>query len=140
MRCRRDRGSPSHSLGDITRKSQLKLYAVRIFVRKWEESCDFYRDKVKLPERFRNDDIGWAEYDLGGPCIGVQYVDEEDEEGKDLVGRTVGVSLQVDNIDESYKELKSRGVEFLAPPEKQEWGGTLAFFKDPDGNVLTLIG
>jgi hypothetical protein len=29
---------------------------------------------------------------------------------------------------------------FHAPPEKQEWGGTLAHLKDSAGNVLTLVG
>ena len=117
----------------------MKLYAVRIFVRKWEESCAFYRDILKLPERFRNDELGWAEYDLGGPCIGVEYVHENDEEGMQLVGRIVGASLQVDDIELLYRDLQSRGVEFIAPPETQAWGGVLAFFKDPDGNVLTLL-
>ena len=93
-----------------------------------------------LPERFRSDEAGWAEYDLGGPCLGIEYVHENDSEGKHLIGRTVGVSLQVDDIETSYSELLSRGVEFIAPPEKQNWGGVLAFFKDPDGNILTLLG
>jgi predicted enzyme related to lactoylglutathione lyase len=34
----------------------------------------------------------------------------------------------------------AKGVHFTAPPEKQEWGGTLAHFEDPAGNVLTLVG
>jgi predicted enzyme related to lactoylglutathione lyase len=28
----------------------------------------------------------------------------------------------------------------LAPPEKQPWGGIVAHFRDPDGNVITLLG
>ena len=31
-------------------------------------------------------------------------------------------------------------VSFPEPPEKQAWGGTLAFRRDPDGNILTLVG
>ncbi len=30
--------------------------------------------------------------------------------------------------------------EFTMPPTKQPWGGVLAHLKDPDGNVLTLLG
>lgn len=118
----------------------MKLYAVRIFVRSWNESCDFYREKLKLSERFRDDEAGWAEYDLGGPCFGLQRVDSSDKEGEGLVGRFVGVSLQVEDIEASYHDLQARGIKFTAPPEKQEWGGSLAYFKDPDGNVLTLLG
>jgi hypothetical protein len=28
----------------------------------------------------------------------------------------------------------------LAPPEVMPWGGVLAHLRDPDGNVLTLVG
>jgi hypothetical protein len=52
----------------------------------------------------------------------------------------LGVCLTVGDIRASYAELTKRGVIFDEPPEVQPWGGTLAHFKDPDGNVLTLVG
>ena len=55
-----------------------------------------------------------------------------------MVGRFVGVTLMVDNIEEQYNRLVAKGVEFTGRPEKQHWGGTLAHLKDLDGNVLTL--
>ncbi len=118
----------------------MKLYAVRIFVRRLPEACAFYGETLGLAERYRNDDIGWAEFDLGGPCFGIERVQPGDAEGEALVGRFVGVSLQVDDIDATHQSLKAKGVEFTAPPEKQPWGGALAHFKDPDGNRLTLLG
>jgi len=30
-------------------------------------------------------------------------------------------------------------VEFTSEPTTQPWGGTIATFRDPDGNVLTLM-
>ncbi len=57
-----------------------------------------------------------------------------------LVGRFVGASIEVDDIDKAYLELAGRGVAFEGPPEKQFWGGTLAHFKDRAGNILTLVG
>lgn len=118
----------------------MELYAVRVFVRQWPQACAFYGETLGLTERFRNDDFGWAEYDLGGPCLGVERVAPGDAEGEALVGRFVGVSLRVDDIESLYQDLTAKGVEFTAPPENQAWGGTLAHFKDPDGNVLTLLG
>lgn len=44
----------------------MKLYAVRIFVRDWPAACKFYGTVLGLPERFRDDGLGWAEYDVGG--------------------------------------------------------------------------
>ena len=118
----------------------MELYAVRIFVRNWDAACDFYGGTLGLAERFRNDAIGWAEYDLGGPCFGIQFVPEDDEDGLQLVGRFVGISLRVDDIESTYIELRDSGVTFTSPPEQQTWGGALAHFTDPDGNVLTLLG
>ena len=118
----------------------MKLYAVRIFVRRFPEACALYGETRGLAERSRNDDIGWAEFDLGGPCFGIERVRPGDAEGEALVGRFVGVSLQADDIDAAYDALTAKGVVFTAPPEKQPWGGALAHFRDPDGNELTLLG
>ena len=48
------------------------------------------------------------------------------------------VRLIVEDIDATYEELKSKGVEFEMTPTKQPWGGTLALFNDPDGNTFYL--
>lgn len=116
----------------------MQLYAVRIFAHDWDHSCAFYRDTLQLQERFRDDEIGWAEYDVGGPCLGLERTETTDEEA--LVGRFVGVSLQVADIDATYRAMLARGVTFTSAPAKQLWGGKLAHFADPNGNVLTLIG
>ncbi|MDQ3118875.1 MAG: VOC family protein [Verrucomicrobiota bacterium] len=42
-----------------------------------------------------------------------------------------------DDIDQTYEELKKRGVEFDGPPEKQPWG-TYAMFTDSEGNRFVL--
>ena len=118
----------------------MKLYAVRVFVRNWPEACAFYGETLGLRERFRSDDMGWAEYELGGPCLGLERVRPGDRDGEALVGRFLGVSLQVEDIDAVYKDLSDKGVRFTAPPERQPWGGTLAHFQDPEGNLLTLLG
>jgi lactoylglutathione lyase len=44
----------------------------------------------------------------------------------------------VQDIDATYTALVAAGVEFDMPPTKQPWGGTLALFKDPDGNIFYL--
>jgi lactoylglutathione lyase len=70
----------------------------------------------------------------------LERVDPSDAEGRALVGRFVGVTLEVPDVLATYEHLVARGVDFVEPPEKQPWGGILAHFRDPDGNVLTLSG
>ena len=32
-----------------------------------------------------------------------------------------------------------QGVQFIREPEEESWGGTVATFSDPDGNILQLL-
>ena len=117
-----------------------ELYAVRIFVRDWKRALDFYANTLGMPVRMANEQLGWAELGIGGAPLALERARPGDPESHGLMGRFVGVSLRVDDVAATYEELRARGVEFVAPPEKQPWGGTLAHFRDPDGNVLTLLG
>ena len=116
-----------------------KLYAIRIFSFNWEESLSFYRDIVEFPLTFSDAEIGWAQFELGPAYLGLERCDPSDEQANELVGRFVGTSIEVDDIQATYDRLLSKGVEFTSEPTKQPWGGTLAHFKDPDGNILTLL-
>lgn len=117
-----------------------KLYAVRIFVTDWERSLAFYSETLEMPILFAAPEMGWAELDTGEAHLAIERVAADDAERASLVGRFAGVSLEVENIQETYATLRSRGVVFDSPPEAQPWGGTLANLRDPDGNILTLLG
>jgi catechol 2,3-dioxygenase-like lactoylglutathione lyase family enzyme len=53
-------------------------------------------------------------------------------------GRGVVVDFLVENVDEIYAFLQSRGVRFTAPPRDYPWGLRTAFFLDPGGYTLTI--
>lgn len=117
-----------------------RLYAVRVFSFRWDDSVEFYRDVVGLPLSFLGQDSGWAQFDLGTASLGLERCDPADPEAREVVGRFVGISIEVGDIHTTYDELVAKGVEFIGPPERQPWGGILAHFKDPDENVITLLG
>ena len=119
---------------------EYKLYAVRIFSFKWEEALAFYRDLMEFPLTFADPDLGWAQFQVGSAYLGLERCDPDDEEAKTLVGRFVGTSIEVDDIQGAYDRLRAKGVVFTGTPTQQVWGGILAHFEDPDGNVLTLLG
>ena len=116
-----------------------QMYAQRIFCFNWQECVSFYKETIGLPVKFEDENMGWAEFDLGGVSFAVERQDQHDAEAQSLVGRFVGMSIQVENIEEVCQELIRKGVEFEGLPAKQPWGGILAHFKDPDGNVITLL-
>lgn len=116
-----------------------RLFAVRVFVTDWERALRFYTETLGMATTFRGDEMGWAQLDTGAAQLALERADSQAlDDG--LVGRFVGVSLMVDDIDKTYQTLCARGVEFLGPPERMPWGGVLAQLRDPDGNVLTLLG
>jgi predicted enzyme related to lactoylglutathione lyase len=51
----------------------------------------------------------------------------------------VTVNLGVDDIHAAYRTLLARGVVFVRPPEREHWGGWVASFRDPDGNLIQLL-
>lgn len=119
----------------------MRIYAVRVFVDDWTGAIDFYRSQLGLTPGFVSDELGWAEFDIGGARLAIERVDADaGVEERALVGRFVGVSLEVDDVVETHRTLSAKGVRFDGPPQRQAWGGTLAQVIDPCGNVLTLMG
>ncbi len=116
------------------------LTVVRLFVHDFERAVRFDTDTLGMTLETRADEFGWAQFATGACSLAVDRLEVSDPEARDLVGRYAGVSLRVPDVDATYRALFARGVEFLAPPETQAWGGTLAHLRDPEGNVLTLMG
>jgi predicted enzyme related to lactoylglutathione lyase len=112
----------------------MELYGVRVFVDDLCVARRFYGEILGLKRRWEfGNAIG---YDLGAELI----VELDDGSEPGLVGRYVGVSIRVDDIQDAFCKLAASGVTLLGSPQKQPWGGTLAHFKDPAGNILTLLG
>ena len=63
---------------------------------------------------------------------------EELENAKKSIGRNTGVWFYSSDIQSTYEELESKGVN-ITKPEKQEWGGTMSLVKDLDGNIFTVL-
>jgi predicted enzyme related to lactoylglutathione lyase len=121
-------------------KVSYDLTVVRLFVHDFEGAVRFYQDTLGMTLETRADELGWAQFATGACALALERLARGDPEAPALVGRYAGVSLRVSDVQATYRVLVERGVQFLAPPEKQAWGGTLAHLRDPEGNVLTLLG
>ena len=49
------------------------------------------------------------------------------------------INLGTARIQETYTILTDKGVSFLREPEQESWGGWIATFTDPDGNIIQLL-
>jgi catechol 2,3-dioxygenase-like lactoylglutathione lyase family enzyme len=110
---------------------------VRLFTDDTARAAAFYRDALGLKEVVS--DEGLAIFDTGSAKLMLEAIDPEDAEGDDLIGRFTGVSFAVADIRGTVSALEAKGVTFDGRPELQPWGGALAHFFDPDGNILTLV-
>jgi predicted enzyme related to lactoylglutathione lyase len=117
----------------------LNADTLRVFVTDLGRATKFYADALGLPQVGGSEEAGCTLFDVGALTLLIEAVPADDLEGAALIGRFVGLSFGVDDMDATITELQLRGVEFGGAPEQQTWGGTLAHFRDPDGNVLTLV-
>lgn len=111
----------------------MKIGYVNIFVTDFGRAVDFFSKTLGLKLTMREDKFGYASFDGGNISFAIAETDDPS-----LVGKHTGIGFIVDDIDKAYDEMKAKGVEFSMPPTKQPWGGTLALFKDPEGNVFYL--
>ena len=111
--------------------------AVRIFTLAFERAYDFYADTLTLTPLARED--GFAMFDTGACKLILESADPDDPEERALVGRFAGLSFTVPDVAASHRELSAKGVVFDGAPEPQPWGGIMAHFQDPDGNIMTLV-
>ncbi|HIM61723.1 MAG TPA: hypothetical protein EYM73_02235 [Dehalococcoidia bacterium] len=100
-----------------------------------EQMFDFYHDVLRLPLHSRHDDF--IAFELGEVRFNIGRHSEVSGASKDPF-RFMS-HLGVDDIHSVAKRLAEAGVEFIREPEQESWGGWVATFKDPDGNLLQLL-
>jgi catechol 2,3-dioxygenase-like lactoylglutathione lyase family enzyme len=131
-----------------------QLTHVQVWVHDQDEALDFYtnklgmevREDVTVPEmgNFRwisvgltgQDDVAITLMDIPGPPV---FEEETRQKIIDLLARGAsgGLFFTTDNAQQSYEELKGRGVEFTQEPTEQPYGID-AGFRDPSGNHFRM--
>ena len=76
----------------------------------------------------------WIELSIPGAPTGVVLFTME---GGLQPGHQLNLAFWSDDVEATFRTLKTRGVEFIKEPKKESWG-TSAIFKDPDGNQYVL--
>jgi predicted enzyme related to lactoylglutathione lyase len=97
---------------------------IRVGVSDMKKSAPFYEQVLGL-DKLTEWSTG-AIFDIAGVALGIEYKAKPD------------ICLLVDDVDETYKNLKDKGVKFLTEPQDQPWGGRDASLVDPDGNILVI--
>jgi len=96
----------------------------------------FYRDVLGLPVRTdRPGHLAFEWPDGMRLTIGVHRL----VHGPAADPHRLMVNLAVTDIAAAAATLRSRGVQFVREPSPEPWGGWIATFADPDGNLVQLL-
>jgi catechol 2,3-dioxygenase-like lactoylglutathione lyase family enzyme len=107
-------------------------------VRNQDRSLEFYTQKLGLKVVTDSPFDGtqrWIE--LGMPRAETRLVLFTAAGQETMIGGFMNVAFMADDVEETARELKARGVEFVQDAQKADWG-TAAIFKDIDGNTFVL--
>ena len=98
-------------------------------------SVAFYRDTLGIPLKFESPD--WTEFLTATTTLALHgggIALESDRGNGDKYAGTCSIGFNVADVDQTYEELKAKGVNFVMPPTQREGEGIkLAVCVDPDG-------
>lgn len=106
-----------------------------LYVRNYEACLDFYGNKLQLPVYFANEALTCYE------CYGIYLMVEREDRPEylelppDHLKTFTCLRLNVADVRATASNLIARGIN--ADYQEHDWG-TVAKFKDPDGNLIAL--
>jgi predicted enzyme related to lactoylglutathione lyase len=96
----------------------------------WTEKMGFKvtTDQPLGPQR-------WIELSIKNSETGIVLFTPDGHE--DRIGSFFNGSFACDDVEATHRQLSAKGVEFVKPPKREDWG-TSAIFKDSEGNQFVL--
>jgi len=116
-----------------------KIQVTGVFVSDQDKALAFYRDVLGF--EVRNDmalseDFRWLEVAPEGADVSLSLATPMNGAQP---GGPSNIIFDTGDMEASAKSLKEKGVTFIQEPTEQPWGGIMAMFSDPDGNVFSLV-
>ena len=110
-----------------------RLGAIIVLVTDMKRSIDFYQGLIGLP--LNQQSLEWTEFFNGGTVLALHPAKRKD---KIKASPTILVGFMVNDLENSVKRLKEKGVKFFKEP-RQEPFGKHAIFEDPDEHLISIV-
>jgi lactoylglutathione lyase len=117
----------------------MRVSFVNIPVSDQDRALKFYSEKLGfevITDVAYGPDQRWIQLLPPGAETGIVLFTPPGQE--DRIGTFQNMAFICEDVEGTCKTLQERGVEFVEPAKRSDWGGMQAIFKDPDGNVFVL--
>lgn len=112
------------------------VVSVAVLVNDAKKSAEWYHDKLGFETSIQGH---WVEVKPKGSTSVIHLCEKCEDWGTDLPGGQTGIFIKSDDKENTYNEMKKKGVEFAVELQEAPWGGgKYAIFKDPDGNQFWM--
>ncbi len=115
------------------------LYAICLLVDNHEKSLAFYKDTLGL--EVNSQDSKYTDFKLGEVLLAIFQKDEATAMFSKTHMHSGGgavIAFPVEDVEKTCAELKLKGIEIFEGPKQTPWGQEVAYFKDPDHNILEI--
>ena len=116
----------------------MRFSQARLLVDDFASAFRFYRDTLGLAVASGEESSGYASFDTGSGTVAIF---ERGGQGKVVELRPPGDStllvLEVENVDKAIAGKDEHVVR--APVDQPDWGGRVAYLRDPSGNLIELF-
>ncbi|MDF1591837.1 MAG: VOC family protein [Desulfobacterales bacterium] len=120
-----------------------RLHHLHLLCSDLEKTIAFFTETLgaDLVERKQFSNVDGATLDLNGAIINLRIARDDE---KVSAGATVAqygfhhIGLTVDDVEQTYRELSSKGYVFSIPP-KEVGKNKIAFFNGPDNIIIELL-
>ena len=110
-----------------------------MYVHDQDAALDFYVNKLGMEKRIDQEFAPGARFLVVAPRGSITgIVLQAGRQNNMPVGGFTGLVFGSSDVEGTYQELHSHGVNFTEKPTTQPWGAVQAQFTDPDGNGFVL--
>ena len=116
----------------------MRFSQARMLVDDFAAASGFYRDTLGLGPAFGDESSGYASFDTGTGSVAIfERAGQSDVLELRPSGDSTLLVLEVDDVDAAVGGLGTHVVQ--APVDKPEWGGRVAYLRDPSENLIELF-
>lgn len=125
----------------------MELNNIRLLVNDFDKCFTFYSEALGLKATWGEPGADYASFDIGLPSglslfksdLMAQAVGNANKELPKNSREKFVIVIKVDDVDKTYNDIKSKGIEFIDPPtDRTGWGMRAAHLYDPENNLLEI--